>query len=45
MNLNLIKAKNLEDVVSRFHIGNIYPLAVDVGIVSVITAWTQTLDQ
>lgn len=42
--LYLIKAKNLEDVVSRCHISNIYPLAVDVGIVSVVTPWTQALE-
>lgn len=35
---------NLEDVVSRFHISNIYPLAVDVGIVSVIAPGTQALE-
>lgn len=34
---------NLEDVVSWFHISNIYPLAVNVGIVRVVTTWTQTL--
>lgn len=34
---------NFEDVVSWFHISNIYPLAVNVSIVRVITTWTQTL--
>ena len=36
---------NLEYKVARFHISDVYPLAVNVGIVSVITSWTQPLQQ
>lgn len=34
---------DLEDVSSRRHISDVDPLTVDVGIVGVITTWTQTL--
>lgn len=34
---------NLEDVVPRFHICDIDPLAVDLGVVGVVTSWTQAL--
>lgn len=34
---------HLEDVVSRFHICDVDPLAVDLGVVRVVTSWTQAL--
>lgn len=34
---------NLEDIVSRFHICDVNPLAVDVCIVGIITTWAQAL--
>lgn len=34
---------NLEDIVSRFHICDIDPLAVDLGVIGVVTSWTQAL--
>lgn len=34
---------NLEDIVSRFHICDVDPLAVDVRVVGIITSWAQAL--
>lgn len=34
---------NLQDVVSRFHICDVDPLAVDVCVVGIITSWAEAL--
>ena len=34
---------HLEDVVSRRHVGNVEPLAVDVGVIRVVAAGTEAL--
>lgn len=34
---------HLEDIVPRFHVCDIDPLAVDLGAVGVVTPWTQAL--
>lgn len=34
---------NLENIVSRFHICDVNPLAVDVCVVGIITSWAQSL--
>lgn len=34
---------NLQDVVSRFHVCYVDPLAVDVSVVGIVTSWAQPL--
>lgn len=40
---NLVFRTNLQDIVSRFHICDVDPLTVDLGVVGVVTSWTQAL--
>jgi len=39
----LIFVTNLEDIVARFYICDVNPLAVDVCVVGIITPWAQAL--
>lgn len=42
-NLHLVFLTNLEDIVPRFHICDVNPLAVDICVVGIITSWAQAL--